>query len=114
VVPRRRAWKAAGMKPIDIAQRIILSLLVIPVLFVLLDAVFNAFDAEDDNPVVGFVRDLGDLFTPDFATTMFAEQGFGQTALLTLAFYGVFVLVVWLVFKLIRSAVASSRTGPRD
>jgi hypothetical protein len=91
------------MKAIDIAQKVILYLLGIPVLIVLLDAVFNAFDGQEDNVVVSTVHDLGDLFTPEFTTTMFAEQGFGQTALLTLAFYGIVALVVWVVFRGIRA-----------
>jgi cytochrome P450 len=103
--PRRRG-RLPPMKPIDVAQRITLYLLTIPVVLVLLDAVFNAFDGEEDNPIVSTVRDAGELFTPEFTTTMFADQGFGQTALLTLAFYGVFALLIWLVFRLVRSAVA--------
>jgi hypothetical protein len=99
------------MKSIDIAQRIVLWLLTIPVVIVILDAVFNAFDGEEDNPVVAGVRDLGEVVTPEFTTNMFADQGFGQTALLTLAFYGLFALLIWGVFKAIRSAVPAQRTG---
>jgi hypothetical protein len=100
------------MKAIDIAQKVILYLLGIPVLIVLLDAVFNAFDGQEDNSVVRTVHELGELFTPEFTTTMFADQGFGQTALLTLAFYGIVALAVWAVFRGIR-AVARPR-GKRD
>lgn len=101
------------MKPIDIAQRIILLLLTIPVVVILLDAVFNAFEGREDNPVVSAVHDLGELFIPEFTTNMFADQGFGQTALLALAFYGIVALLVWLAFKVVRSAVGGrSRSGP--
>jgi flagellar biosynthesis/type III secretory pathway M-ring protein FliF/YscJ len=93
------------MSPIDVAQRITLYLLTIPVVIILLDAVFNAFEGQEDNVVVSTVRDLAETLIPEFTTTMFADQGFGQTALLALAFYGVFALLVWLIFKAIRAAV---------
>lgn len=98
------------MSPIDVAQRVTLYLLTIPVLIVIFDATFNAFDGQEDNAVVSGVRSLGELFIPDFTTTMFAEQGFGQTALLALAFYGAFALLVWAIFKGVR-AIASTRTA---
>jgi flagellar biosynthesis/type III secretory pathway M-ring protein FliF/YscJ len=99
------------MKAIDIAQRTVLLLLTVPVVVVLLDAVFNAFDGQEDNVVVSTVRDAGDLFTPEFVTNMFAEQGFGQTALLALAFYGVVALAVWVVFRAIRSVARTSSSS---
>jgi hypothetical protein len=100
------------MKAIDIAQKVILYLLGIPVLIVLLDAVFNAFEGQEDNAVVSTVHDLAEVFTPEFTTTMFADQGFGQTALLTLAFYGVVALLVWAVFRGIRAAVRPKASTP--
>jgi hypothetical protein len=52
------------------------------------------------------------VFTPEFTTTMFADQGFGQTALLTLAFYGIVALLVWAVFRGIRAAVRPKASTP--
>jgi hypothetical protein len=98
------------MKAIDIAQRVVLYLVLVPVLVIILDGVFMAFEGRQDNVVVATVADLADLFIPEFATTMFADQGPGQTALLALAFYGVVALAVWAVFRGIRS-IAAPRVG---
>lgn len=98
------------MKAIDMAQRILLILLTIPVLIIVLDGVFMAFEGQEDNVVVRTVADLAELFIPEFTTTMFVDQGPGQTALLALAFYGVVALLIWLVFKVIR-AIAAPRLG---
>jgi uncharacterized membrane protein len=94
------------MKVLDIVQRVTLLFFLLPVIFIVVDGVLNFFDAREDNAVVSFFAERADASIWEPLETMFAEQGDLQTALLALAFWGIVVGAVALVFKGVRALLA--------
>lgn len=97
------------MPIVDLVQRIVLGLVLVPVAVVLLDVALELGGAVQTNPVVSFIDDLARTATPRPLTTMFPDQGPVQTALLVCAMYGLIAAVLGGVFRLVRLAVAASR-----
>jgi ABC-type proline/glycine betaine transport system permease subunit len=100
------------MRAITAVQRLAMYLLVIPVLAVCSDTLLRAFNAQEDNPIVATVRTAADTFIFDTFRTVFPDQTYVQTALVTLAGYGIITLIVVAVFRGIRSVVAAVPRRP--
>lgn len=96
------------LKILDLLQRVLLYALVVPVVVIILNAILDAFDARSNNPIVDAVRSLADSFTFESFETMFPRQSYIQTALVSLAVYGVVVLLVVLVFRVLRSLLTAA------
>jgi hypothetical protein len=95
------------MRAINAVQRLVMYLLLIPVLAVIFDTLLRAFNAQEDNPIVATVRTVADTFIFETFRTVFPDQTYVQTALVTLAGYGIITLIVVAVFRGIRSGVAA-------
>lgn len=100
------------MRAINAIQRVIMYLLLIPVLAICLDTLLRAFDAQEGNPIVDSVRTAADTFIFETFRTVFPDQSYVQTALVSLAGYGIITLIVVLAFRGVRSAVASRPPRP--
>jgi hypothetical protein len=100
------------MRAINAVQRLVMYLLVVPVLAVCSDTLLRAFNAQEDNPIVAAVRTAADIFIFDTFRTVFPDQTYVQTALVTLAGYGIITLIVVVVFRGIRSAAAAVPRRP--
>ncbi|MGH3924109.1 MAG: hypothetical protein ACRDTT_14795 [Pseudonocardiaceae bacterium] len=100
------------MRVINALRRLTLVVLAVPVLAIVIDTVFRYFHAQAANPVVGTVRQVQSAVTPPVVLWMFPDQQYYQTAALALAFYGILVLGVTVVFRLI-AAVAARVVRPR-
>ena len=95
------------MRVLNAVQRIIMMLLLIPVLIIVLDTLLRAFKAQADNPIVGGVRDAAKTFIIEPFRTVFPDQSYLQDALVTLAAFGLLVLVVVFLFRALRSMVGT-------
>ena len=95
------------MRTLNAARRIILLLLLIPVVFIFLDAVLEALGAKGGNPIVSGVDGVADFFIHDAFTTVFEKQSPLQDAVVSLVCYGVLALIVVFVFKGLQSAVTT-------
>lgn len=100
------------MRVINAIRRLVLVVLAVPVMAIILDTVFRYFDAQAANPVISTVRRVQGAVTPPVVLWMFPDQQYYQTAALALAFYGILVLVVMVVFRLI-AAIAVRVARPR-
>ncbi|MGH8900370.1 MAG: hypothetical protein ACRDYA_01490 [Egibacteraceae bacterium] len=100
------------MRVVNAIRRLVLTVLAVPVLAIILDTVFRYFHGQAANPVVSTVRDIQGAVTPPVVVWMFPDQQYDQTAALALAFYGILVLIVTVVFRLI-AAVAARVARPR-
>ena len=96
------------LKTLDLLQRVILYALLVPVVVIVLNAIFEAFNAQQGNPIVDAIADLADSFTFEAFETMFPRQSYLQTALVSLAVYGAVVVLVVVVFRVLRSLVSSA------
>lgn len=100
------------MRVINALKRLALLVLAVPVLAIILDTVFQRFHAQIANPVVRTVRQVHTAVTPPVVRWMFPDQQYYQTAALALAFYGILVVVVVVLFGLI-AAIAARMPKPR-
>jgi hypothetical protein len=98
------------VKVVDVLKRTALTIVAIPALFVVLDTLLRALNAQQRNPIVRTVREAADTAVPDAVTTIFARQTYWQTALLTLLFYGVLALVIVLLFRAVDAVLAGARS----
>jgi hypothetical protein len=99
------------MKLFDAIERLVLLALSVPVLVIILDTVFRFFNARVDNPVVARIRVVQDAVTPQIVESMFPAQDYYQTALLALAVYGLLVLAVVMIFRMI-TGIAARAAAP--
>ena len=96
------------LKTLDLLQRVVLYALLVPVVVIILNAILSAFNAQRGNPIVDSIRALADSFTFESFETMFPRQSYIQTALVSLAVYGVVVLLVVVIFRVLRSVITSA------
>jgi hypothetical protein len=97
------------MKVVDTVERVVLYLLAIPIALIIIRAILNFFDAREGNAVVSFFRSTAETFSLSALNDMFADQGNLQDVALQLAFYGLLVLAVIIVFRVIRAIVTSAQ-----
>lgn len=95
------------MRALNAVRRILLLLLLIPVIAIALNALLLAFGAQQRNPIVKAVRDVARFFILDPFRTVFPDQGYVQTALVSLAAYGILALLVVFLFRGLRSMVST-------
>jgi hypothetical protein len=97
----------SAIKFLDVAQRVVLGALLVPVVIIVMDAALTFFEGREDNEIVGFFGDNAETLTPIPVEDMFADQADWQTALLALIAYGIVALMFLLLFKALRAVVAS-------
>ena len=95
------------MRTLNAARRFLLLLLLIPVVFIFLNAVLRGLGAQQRNPIVSGVRRVADFFIIPPFEDVFAKQSYVQTAVVSLICYAVLALIVVMVFKALQSAVSA-------
>ena len=95
------------MRTLNAARRVILLLLLIPVVFIFLNAVLRSLGAQQRNPIVSGVRGVAEFFIIEPFRTVFEQQSYVQDAVVSLVCYGVLALVVVFVFKGLQSAASA-------
>lgn len=98
---------------IDLAERVFLYALLVPVVSILAHTGLVRFGAPADNVVVTNVKWVAEGFIWDPLETVFAGQTPVHTALLALVFYGVVAFVVAWVCKALRPASPERPTASR-
>ena len=96
-----------GMRTLNAARRIILLLLLIPVVFIFLNAVLRSLGAQQRNPIVSSVRRGAEFFIIEPFRTVFGQQSYVQDAVVSLVCFGVLALVIVAVFKGLQSAASA-------
>ena len=95
------------MRTLNAARRFILLLLLIPVVFIFLNAVLRGLGAQQRNPIVSGVRRVADFFIIAPFETVFEKQSYVQTAEVSLICYAVLALLVMALFKALQSAASA-------
>ena len=95
------------MRTLNAARRFILLLLLIPVVFIFLNAVLRGLGAQQRNPIVSGVRRVADFFILPPFETVFEKQSYVTDAVVSVVCYAVLALIVVMVFKALQSAVSA-------